>query len=358
MQSFYYVGLDVDKKTVSYAVKTAAGEKVAAGSVAATRAALSEWAEDLPGPWVGALEATLFTGWIYDHLEGYAAELQVAHPAMLKAIACAKKKNDRLDAEKICDLARCDLLPGCYMAPAEIRELRRVLRYRNLLVREAVRLKNKISGLLMECGEEYVKDRLHGKKYFHKLLHSLEHTPESARELLTLSRGMLETFEELEKRLLKGLARHRLLAERVERLQSIRGVGQVTALSWALEVAEPERFSSVRRAVSYCGLCAAQRESAGKTQRAPLSKQRNKHLQTVLIEAAKPAPRYNSEMKAVHDRELLRGSRNVGGCAQAGRLSVGGRSLRAALHAARASRLRRRTRFRAKPETSRPPVLA
>ena len=140
MESFYYVGLDVHKKTVSYAVKTAAGEKVAAGSVAATRAALTGWAEALPGPWVGALEATLFTGWIYDHLQGYAVELQVAHPAMLKAIACAKKKNDRLDAEKICDLARCDLLPGCYMAPGEIRQLRRVLRYRNLLVREAVRL--------------------------------------------------------------------------------------------------------------------------------------------------------------------------------------------------------------------------
>jgi len=55
MESFYYVGLDVHKKTVSYAVKTAAGEKVAAGRVAANRAALSAWAEALPGPWVGAL---------------------------------------------------------------------------------------------------------------------------------------------------------------------------------------------------------------------------------------------------------------------------------------------------------------
>ena len=322
MQSFYYVGLDVHKKTVSYAVKTAAGEKVAAGSVAANRAALSEWAEALPGPWVGALEATLFTGWIYDHLEPYAAELQVAHPAMLKAIACAKKKNDRLDAEKICDLARCDLLPGCYMAPAQIRELRRVLRYRNLLVRQAVRLKNRISGVLMECGEEHVKSRLHGKKYFYELLDSLEHTPESAIELLALSRGMLETFQDLERRLLKGLARHRLLAERVERLQSIRGVGQVTALTWALEIAEPERFSSVRRVVSYCGLCAAQRESAGKTQRTPLSKQRNKYLQTVLIEAAKLAPRFNPELKAVHERELQRGSPNRATLAVARKLAA------------------------------------
>ncbi|MFT5042902.1 MAG: transposase [Hyphomicrobiaceae bacterium] len=196
------------------------------------------------------------------------------------------------------------------MAPPEIRQLRRVLRYRNLLVQQAVRLKNRIGGVLMECGEEYVKSRLHGKAYFYELLDSLEHTPESAIELLAISRGMLETFQDLERRLMKGLQRHPLLAERVTVLASIRGVGQVTALTWALEVGEAERFGSVSRAVSYCGLCAAQRESAGKEQRGPLSKQRNKHLQRVLVEAAKLAPRFNPELAAVHERELQRGSRN------------------------------------------------
>jgi hypothetical protein len=39
MESWYYVGLDVHQKTISYAVKTAAGEKIAAGGIAATRAA-------------------------------------------------------------------------------------------------------------------------------------------------------------------------------------------------------------------------------------------------------------------------------------------------------------------------------
>ena len=167
------------------------------------------------------------------------------------------------------------------MAPPEIRQPRRVLRYRNLLVQQAVRLKNRIGGVLMECGEEYVKSRLHGKAYFYKLLDGLQHTPESAIELLAISRGMLETFQDLERRLLRGL-----------------------------EVAEAERFGSVRCAVSYRGLCAAQRESAGNQQRGPLSKQRNKHLQRVLIEAAKLAPRFNPELREVHERELLRGSRN------------------------------------------------
>lgn len=70
---------------------------------------------------------------------------------------------------------------------------------------------------------------------------------------------------------------------------TIRGVGEVTALTWALEVGDPGRFSSARKAVSYYGLCSAQKESAGKNQRVPISKQRNKHLQTILIEAAKLA---------------------------------------------------------------------
>src|SRR5258708_23165044 len=56
--------------------------------------------KELPQPWAAAMEATIFTGWIYDHLQPHAAELKVAHPLMLRAIALAKKKNDRMDASK------------------------------------------------------------------------------------------------------------------------------------------------------------------------------------------------------------------------------------------------------------------
>ena len=79
--------------------------------------------------------------------------------------------------------------------------------------------------------------------------------------------------------------------------------------SWALEVGEVGRFSSIAQATSYCGLTSAQRSSADKEQRGPISKQRNKHLQTILIEAAKLAPRYNPQLAAVHERALQRGNR-------------------------------------------------
>lgn len=320
MQSIYYIGLDVHKKTIAYCIKLEDGTLMRQGVVAARREELRDWAQAIEAPWKGAMEATLFTGWIYDFLKPYAQELKVAHPEMLRAITAAKKKNDRADAERLCDLLRVNLLPECYMMPPEIRELRRMLRYRHLVMRMSVKTKNKMSGLLMEAGADYSKQKLHGKRYFGELLREVEDVPDSVIDLLKTSRASLEMFQAVQKRLLGELSDNPLIQERVKRLMSIDGVGIITALTWVLEIGEPERFGSIRQAVSYCGLVSAQKQSAGKEQRGPISKKRNKHLQTVLIEAAKLAPRHNEQLAAVYTRELARGNRNRASLAVARKL--------------------------------------
>ena len=310
MESIYYIGLDVHKKTIAYCIKTVAGKTVMHGTVRSERQALREWQSEIPGPWMGAMEATLFTGWIYDFLKPYAVELKVANPEMLKAITAAKKKNDRADAEKLADLLRVNLLPECTMMSEELRELRRILRYRNMVVRTSVKMKNKISGLLMEVGAPYDKQRLHSRRYFEELLNNVEDVPESVKELLKLSRSNLELFQAVQKKLVKTLRQESQIKERVECLMSIAGVGEITALTWVLEVGDPARFSNSRQAISYCGLCSAQKESAGREHRGPISKKRNKHLQTILVEAAKLAPYWNPRLAAVREKELARGNRN------------------------------------------------
>lgn len=310
MTTIHYIGFDVHKKTTSFCVKTAAGEIVEEGVVASHREALRQWASARSQPWRGAMEATLFSSWIYDTLQPYSEQLEMAHPAKMKAISSGKKKSDTIDARTIADLVRCNLLPACYVAPPRIRELRRLLRYRSLVVSEAVRRKNKMAGLLMETGAPYGKEKLHGKKYFATLLEELEEVPESVIDLLRLSRGALEMFETTQKRLVRELLADSELAGRVERLMSIPAVGEITALTWALETGDPERFHSSSDAMSYCGLTAALKSSAGKQQRGPISKQRNRWLQTTLIEAAKLAPRWNPQLAALHARELERGHRN------------------------------------------------
>lgn len=306
----YYIGLDVHKKTISYCVKDASGRVHAEGTVGATRTELDHWIKRLPQPWCVAMEATIFTGWIYDHLLPHATEVKVAHPVMLRAIAAAKKKNDKIDAAKIADCLRCDFLPECHMVSTEIRDRRRTLRYRHLLVKQMVQTKNRISGLLLETGVSHNKQRLHKVGYFQELMATNSEISDSIRPLLRLSRETIVRLQKTEYALLRSLEKDPLLADRMRRLRTIPGVGPITALTWALEIGDVTRFRSIKQAISYCGLCSDEKSSAEKTLRTPLSKQRNKHIQSVLIEAAKLAPKHSHELALIYEKEIQKGNAN------------------------------------------------
>jgi transposase len=306
----YYIGLDVHKKTISYCVKDISGQIQQRGTIAATRTELDGWVKTLPQPWMVAMEATIFTGWIYDHLLPHAIQVKVAHPLMLRAIAASKKKNDTIDAGKIADCLRCDFLPECHMASTEIRDRRRTLRYRHLLVRQMVQMKNRISGLLMETGVSHNKQRLHKVGYFRELLATNKDIDDSIRPLLRLSRETIVRLQRTEYALVSSLERDPILAERLKNLRTVPGVGPITALTWALEIGDVSRFRSVKQAIRYCGLCGDEKSSADKVLRTPLSKHRNKHIQRVLIEAAKLGPKLSHELALVYEKEKQKGHAN------------------------------------------------
>jgi transposase len=80
MNSIDYIGFDIHKKTISFCAKAQEGQILDEGTIPARLTDLSAWAERRGRPWWGAMEATLFTGWVYDHLKPLAQELKVAHP--------------------------------------------------------------------------------------------------------------------------------------------------------------------------------------------------------------------------------------------------------------------------------------
>ena len=65
-------------------------------------------------------------------------------------------------------------------------------------------------------------------------------------------------LQKTESALVRSLERDSLLMDRVERLMTIPAVGPITALTWALEVGDVQRFSSIRRPSATAG-CAVQR---------------------------------------------------------------------------------------------------
>ena len=311
MEPMYYIGLDVHKRKISCCVKEQQWQdshrrvdfRHRCGSrpldeKASAAVECGDGSDDVHGLDLRSPQAS-----------GHGS-LKVAHPLMLRAIAAAKKKNDRIDAGKICDCLRCDFLPESYMASTAIRERRRTLGYRNLLVRQMVQMKIKISALLMEAGVSYNKQRLHQAGYFRELLATNPDIDEGLCSLLRLCRETVVRLGKTESALVRSLERDSLLVERVERLMTIPAVGPITGLTWALEVGDVQRFSSIKKAISYCGLCGAEKSSGNTVQRTPLSKQRNKHLQTTLIEAAKMAPRNSPELAMLYDEEKQRGNAN------------------------------------------------
>src|SRR6202007_2217114 len=96
---------------------------------------------------------------------------------------------------------------------------------------------------------------LHKAVYFRELLASNPDIPEGLCSLLRLCREMVVRLQKTESALVRSLEQDSLLMDRVQRLMTIPAVGPITALTWALEVGDAQRFSSIEKAVSYCGLC-------------------------------------------------------------------------------------------------------
>jgi len=126
-------------------------------------------------------------------------------------------------------------------------------------------------------------------------------------QIIQLTVGALT---EIKRQLIRARERDALLAARVERLASIPGVGRVVALTWG--TAQPAITNGFFHGCEAVDVAHLQRPTRGKTERTPISKQRNKQLQTILVAAAKPAPRWSTELALVYEREKQRRNRKPG----------------------------------------------
>jgi transposase len=107
-----FVGLDLHKRTVEVCILDEAGKLLARHSVACERLALEAFARArLETTDKLAVEATTNTWAVADLLRPFVAAVVAGNPLQIKAIAQAKVKTDRIDAEVLANLLRCDFLP-------------------------------------------------------------------------------------------------------------------------------------------------------------------------------------------------------------------------------------------------------
>jgi transposase len=283
-------GIDLHKRIIVISTVDADGRPVRDAQLPAKREAVTRYFAALdggPAAQRAVVESTSTWYWLRDLLAAQGVDLRLGHSKHVKAISYAKVKTDAVDAATLAQLLRSDLVPEAHMVSPEWREARDLLRARLQLVRQQVRCKNAVTGLLAQYNVT---------------------APAALPPLVQLRVHLLE-----EQLTLLGAQAKRLAAELnpgliptpdVQRLLWIPGIGRIVAFTIILEIDGIRRFPSVRDFVSYCRLVPGAGNSGGRT-RHKRTKDGNRYLKLAFSHAAVRAIQYFPEIGAFY-RALAR----------------------------------------------------
>jgi len=111
-----------------------------------------KYAEELNRPMAVCFEASCGYGHLYEQLSRLAQRVVVAHPGQLRLIFRSKRKNDRVDAEKLAKLLYLDEVPVVHVPDVNVRDWRSLIQFRNRLIARRTRTKNALRALLRGHG--------------------------------------------------------------------------------------------------------------------------------------------------------------------------------------------------------------
>jgi len=295
-----YVGMDVHWRQTTICILDENGRRVKLMTVRGPWRKVLEELSRIEGRWQTCFEASCGYGWLYERLRGMAEKVVVAHPGQLRLIFRSKRKNDRVDAEKLAKLLYLDEVPAVYVPSAPVRSWRAMIEHRQKMIQERVRMKNQLRALLRTHGTVAVKGlwTRRGREWLGRLEFPLE--MDALQRDILLER--LDAVQAILRRVEQALAQ---LGERhpaVGLLREIPGVGIRTAEAVVAYVDDPHRFGRLSGAASYFGLTPCQDQSAGANHLGHITRQGPATVRKLLTEAAWQAIRRSPTVRGYFER--------------------------------------------------------
>ena len=283
------VGIDLHRRRTVLVAMNPDGDRFGMCRIDNDAQALAEaavaWGE---GPRV-VLEATYGWYWAADALAAAGCEVNLAHPLGVKGFAYRRVKNDERDAADLADLLRMGRLPQAWIPPAEVRELRELVRHRAKLVALRSGLKAGVHAVLAKHGVAGPMADLFGQTG-RQLLDQLalpdayaQHI-DSLRRLITGFDTEIDGFGARITARLRGDDGYRAI-------QRLDGVGPVLAAVFVAEIGEVNRFGGAAQLCSWAGLTPRHRESDTKVRRGHITKQGSKLVRWAATEAVQRVSR-------------------------------------------------------------------
>jgi transposase len=296
-----FIGLDVHRDFAQVAIWQN-GVVRQSGRFATTPEGVRGFAADLGPADEVALEATGNTWAIAALLASRAGRVVVSNPVKTRAIAEAKVKTDKVDAQILAQLLAADFLPPVWLPDDRTRALRRQVTRRAHLVRQRTRIKNQVHAILARnlAPTPPVSD-LFGTTGRHWL--SRQALPADERTTVAALLRQLD-FHGAELALVdRELAVEALADPVVARLMTIPGVDAIAGISIVAAVGDFTRFNDPDKLVAYLGLNPRVRQSGNAAPvHGRISKTGRAHTRGVLVEAAWSASRAPGPLRAFYQR--------------------------------------------------------
>ena len=317
-----YIGCDMHKKYSVFVTMDDTGYLQPAVRVSNDRVELRAHLEKVPPGTPVAVEASGSWYWFVDELEAAGLEVRLVNPLEAKKRMPAGKKTDSTDAAGLAMLLRNGTLPEVWIPPAQMRDVRGLLRARLSLRRHTTMLKNRIHGAIRRYGQyeaDEPKNLFSGKGRVQLAVYvgSLpEETRIATRHEWQLSDEVEQHIQELEKRIRLGICQ----LGWVRRLKTLPGVGDILSATIYLEIGDVKRFPTAEHLASYAGLTPTVQSSGGKTRLGRTSAVANHYLKWAFVEAANCTVMQKKRYESAHVGQLytrLRASKNHGKAAVA-----------------------------------------
>jgi len=291
-----HVGVDLHKRMSQIAVLTDDGE-LTQHRLPNDLAQLEPFFAQLPTPSPIAIEASGTWWWLVDLLERLGHQPVLSHPKETKAIASARLKNDKVDAQRLALLLRSDLLPTVWIPPAALREARELIRHRVSLVWLRTQAKNRVLAMLARRNLQPTRAKRWMTVRGQQELQALPLSPIAA----TIREDCLALLRVLDaqiRRLDVDLRSRWGDDPRVQPLLTIPGIGPFIAIMLVLELGDIQRFPTAKHLASYIGLTPRVRASADRVRSGHISKEGNRLLRWALVVAATQAARRPGPLRA------------------------------------------------------------
>jgi transposase len=218
-------------------------------------------------------------------------EVRLMPPAYVKAYV-KRNKNDAADAEGICEAVTRPTMRFVPVKSADVQSMLMLHRARQLLVRQRTAQVSAIRAHLAEYGIVAPKGRAHVRDLLAVLESRRDLVPDLARQtLFLLAQTIASLSEQVRKIEIELMAWHRTNVVS-RRLETIPGIGFITATALAATVGNPRAFRSGRQFAACLGLVPRQNSSGGKERLGGISKMGDRYLRHLLVVGATAVVRY------------------------------------------------------------------